>query len=773
MVDSVADHVDRSDLAGADAPGRNAGASHGTVARVGSWWRRNGGGRKAVIVLLTAGTLSGILTFLALTGTLGVTLAADTTLALLVLDLVLLLSVGVLVSWGLVRLWAMRRAGAAGARLHVRLVMLFGFLAVAPAIILMVLSALFFNFEVRTWFNDRVRTAVTESVQVAEAYLAEHRRVITADALAMANDLNRQWPGLIANERRANNVIETQAALRALSEALVFDGTGRILGRTGLSFSLELSLPTREALAQAANGEVVFVDTDADDRVRALVGLDTVPSAFLYVGRFVDPAVLQHMERTQQAAREYEQLELRRSGLQLTLASIFVLVSLLLLMTAVAIGLNFANRLARPITGLVGAAERVRAGDLDVHVPELNVRDEFGTLTRAFNRMVRQLAEQQKEVLDANQQLDKRRRFTEGVLSGVKAGVLGLDATGAITYPNHAAAALLERELDWLIGRNLVEAMPAAADLMARIQRRPERMVDGQVNLASGDGPRMLLVRISADLGTHNSGGVIGHGDTPLGYIVTFDDVTELLSAQRKAAWADVARRIAHEIRNPLTPIQLSAERLKRKYLKEIKSDPETFVQCTDTIVRQVGDIGRMVEEFSAFARMPAPVMRDEDLRRICQEAAFLQRNAHRDVSFTLSIPEQAVMQRCDRRLVAQALTNLLQNAVDAMDERHDGDGEVRLELITEPAGPCIVVADNGKGLPDLGPDELTEPYVTTREKGTGLGLAIVKKIMEDHGGELVMGANDPAGARIVLKFRVARPADARPGPAATSKTGA
>ncbi len=772
MVDSVADHADRDNLAGIDTPGEKVGAKRSLAAQFALWWRHNGGARKAVIVLLTAGILSGILTFLALTGTLGVTLAADTTLALLVLDLVLLLSVGMVVSSGLVRLWAMRRAGAAGARLHVRLVMLFGFLAVAPAIILMVLSALFFNFEVRTWFNDRVRTAVTESVLVAEAYLAEHRRVITADALAMANDLNRQWPGLIGNERRASNVIEAQSALRALSEALVFDGTGRILGRTGLSFSLEVSLPTREALSQAATGEVVLVDTDANDRVRALVGLDTVPSAFLYVGRFVDPAVLQHMERTQQAAQEYEQLEIRRSGLQLTLASIFVLVSLLLLMTAVAIGLNFANRLARPITGLVGAAERVRAGDLDVHVPELNARDEFGTLTRAFNRMVRQLAEQQKEVLDANLQLDKRRRFTEGVLSGVKAGVLGLDAGGAITYPNHAAAALLERDLDWLIGRGLVEAMPEAAELMERIQRRPSRMVDGQVNLASRDGPRTLLVRISADMGTLNRGGAVGHGDAPLGYIVTFDDVTELLSAQRKAAWADVARRIAHEIRNPLTPIQLSAERLKRKYLKEIHSDPETFVQCTDTIVRQVGDIGRMVDEFSAFARMPAPVMRDEDLRRICQEAAFLQRNAHRDVRFSLSIPDDAVMQRCDRRLVAQALTNLLQNAVDAMDERHEGGGEVGLELVEDTTGPCIVVADNGKGLPDLRLDQLTEPYVTTREKGTGLGLAIVKKIMEDHGGELIIGANDPVGARIALKFREARPDDVAPAPPAVSKTG-
>ena len=729
------------------------------------WARRRGVTRNAVRLLLGVGVLSGILTFVAWTGIFGVAATPRAILALLVLDSVVLTAITVLVLVGVVRLWGRRRAGAAGARLHIRLVAVFGVLAAAPAVILLVLSALFFDQEVRTFFSNQVRTAVTESVAVADAYLAEHKQVIQGDALAMANDLGRAWPELTQSEWRANRAVEALAQVRRLSEALVFDGTGRVIGRSRLAFSLESALPGPEVLAQATTGDVVILTNGSDDRVRALVRLNTVPSAFLFVGRFVDPTVLRHIERTELAAQAYEQLELQRSGLQLTLGLIFLLVASLLVITAVAFGVNFANRLARPITGLVGAAERVRAGDLDVNVEEQPDQDEFGTLTRAFNRMVRQLSEQQRELVEANGQLDKRRRFTEGVLAGVSAGVLGLDAGGRIMFPNSSAAALLDTDLNNLAGKALAEAMPEAASLMARIRARPRRMVEGQVNVVRGGQTRTLLVRISADLGEAAAGGRTAGA---VGYIVTFDDVTELLSAQRKAAWADVARRIAHEIRNPLTPIQLSAERLKRKYLKEITTDKDTFVQCTDTIVRQVGDIGRMVDEFSSFARMPSPVMKEEDLRRVCQEAMFLQRNAHREISFSLSIPDAPVVQKCDRRLVAQALTNLLQNAVDAL-AQNSGACEVTLTLAATETAVSIAIADNGIGLPEQGRERLTEPYVTTREKGTGLGLAIVKKIMEDHGGELLMANNEPRGARMTLVFRAPTQRE-NAGPAAGAK---
>lgn len=764
MVDSVASGLEP------DGPGQPQRPRSTSLIRLTAglwvWARRRGITRNAVRVLLAAGVVSGIMTFVVWTGIFGVSATPRAILGLLVLDSVLLTAVTVLVLVGLVRLWGRRRAGAAGARLHIRLVAVFGVLAAAPAVTLLILSALFFDQEVRTFFSNQVRTAVTESVAVADAYLTEHKRVIQGDALAMANDLQRAWPELAQSEWRANRAVEALAQVRRLSEALVFDSTGRVIGRSRLSFSLESALPGSDVLAQATTGDVVVLTNGSDDRVRALVRLNTVPSSYLFVGRFVDPTVLRHIERTESAAQAYEQLELQRSGLQLTLGLIFLLVASLLVLTAVAFGVNFANRLARPITGLVGAAERVRAGDLNVHVEEQHGQDEFGTLTRAFNRMVRQLSEQQRELMEANGQLDKRRRFTEGVLAGVSAGVLGLDAQGRIMFPNSSAAALLDTDLDSLVGKPLATAMPEAATLMSRISARPRRMVDGQVNVVRGGQTRTLLVRISADLGdSATSAGAVG-------YIVTFDDVTELLSAQRKAAWADVARRIAHEIRNPLTPIQLSAERLKRKYLDEIESDKETFTQCTDTIVRQVGDIGRMVDEFSSFARMPSPVMKDEDLRRVCQEAMFLQRNAHRDVAFTLNIPDGPVMQKCDRRLVAQALTNLLQNAVDALAQSSD-EGAVTLTLAATDRGISIVVADNGIGLPDQGRERLTEPYVTTREKGTGLGLAIVKKIMEDHRGELTMESNEPKGARVTLVFRGAGSDEKRPAKSADEEKSA
>lgn len=717
------------------------------------WLRRAGLGRKAAILLTFAAVAAGIITFLALTGDLGLTLTPDVILALLVLDLTLLLSLGGVVTAGLVRLWTMRRAGVAGARLHVRLVTIFALVAVAPAIVVAAMSAVFFNFEVRTWFNDRVRTAVNESVVVAEAYLREHKQVIAADALAMANDLNRQWPQLISRPAVANRLVETQAALRALSEGIVFDSGGRVIARTGLSFALELARPPVWALEEAAKGEVVILTSDSDDRVRALVSLQTVPTAFLYVGRFVDPQVLRHMERTQAAALEYQRLEVRRSGLQLTLASIFVLSALLLLMAAVGVGLNFANRLARPIARLVRAAERVRGGDLSVRVPEHDREDEFATLTRAFNRMTRQLAEQRRELVEANRQLDKRRLFTETVLSGVSAGVIGLDSAGRVNLPNRSATGLLGMDVTLLSGHLLDEAVPELAPLISRVRLWPNKLVEDQVVISRDGRSRTLLVRIASERG--------GDGSIT-GYVVTFDDVTELMAAQRKAAWADVARRIAHEIKNPLTPIQLAAERLKRKYSQEIVSDRSTFEQCTDTIVRQVGDIGRMVDEFSSFARMPNPVMREEDLRPICREAAFLQRNAHQEITFEVAVPDEGVMCRCDRRLMSQALTNLLQNAVDAIEGREaatDGElpaGHIKLRL-QESDGALIRIAveDNGRGLPDMARDQLTEPYVTTRARGTGLGLAIVKKIMEDHGGDLVLESNEPVGARVTIVLPV------------------
>ncbi len=422
----------------------------------------------------------------------------------------------------------------------------------------------------------------------------------------------------------------------------------------------------------------------------------------------------------------------------------------MLLLAAVWVGLAFANNLTRPIGKLIAAAERVGSGDLGARVEVHDSADEIGTLSQAFNRMTSELQSQQKELLQANRQLDDRSRFIEAVLGGVSAGVIGLDGSGEITLPNRSACELLAMEPERLRGRKLADAVPEMSELLDQARRRPHRLTEHTIILGAGDGAvRHLLVRIVAELDEKRI----------IGFVVTFDDITELLSAQRKAAWADVARRIAHEIKNPLTPIRLSAERLKRKYLGQIENDPETFQTCTNIIVRHVDDIGRMVDEFTAFARMPAPVMADEDLGRLIEQAMFLQRGAHSEIDFGFEPPDHPVVAACDSEQIGRALTNLLQNAVDAIEARLPLEteplprGQLCVRLIDSGALRAIEVEDNGRGLPKADRYRLTEPYVTTRDQGTGLGLAIVKKIMEDHGGGLSLADSPSGGARIRMIF--------------------
>ena len=725
------------------------------------WTGRVGLGRKATVVLTIAALASGFATYAAMTGLPPFGPNGGRVLLLLNINLVLLLLLAAVVAKRLVEVWAQRRRGLAGSRLHVRLVVLFSLIAVTPTIIVAVFSYLFFSFGIETWFSERVRTALSESQAVAEAYLHEHQQVIRADVLAMASDLNREAYVLNFNPQRLAEVVRTQAALRSLNEAEIFDSSGRILARAGFSLSLEFGLIPQWAMQQAQRGDVAIVTGDNDDRVRALVRLDQFPGAYLYIGRFVEPQVLAHMEQTQRAVAQYEQLEGQRSGFQVTFALVFLIVALLFLFAAIYFGINFATQMVEPIGILIAAAERVRGGDLAARVPEGAGDAEFASLSRAFNRMTSQLQSQQSELIEANHQLDQRSRFTEAVLAGVSAGVIGLDQAGCLNLTNRSASLLLATELDHFIGRDLAAVVPEMVDLFNAASRRPDRLAQSQVEIIRRGRHHVLLVRIAAE---QEEGEVKG-------YVATFDEVTELLSAQRKAAWADVARRIAHEIKNPLTPIQLSAERLKRKYLREIHSDPETFAICTDTIIRHVEDIGRMVDEFSSFARMPAPTIKNENLLEICRQPVFLQRNAQTDIDFELIAPDPAITVACDARLVGQALTNLLKNAVESIQGRSGDDselprGHIVVRVLAMDGHASVAVEDNGKGLPQQERERLTEPYVTTRAKGTGLGLAIVKKIMEEHGGGLVLEDRD-VGAIVKLLFPLVEAGRRPSGPAA------
>src|SRR5215467_13602648 len=717
--------------------------------RVRVWAGQFGLGRKIAIALAIPALASGIATYLALTGAPPFGPHPNAVLSLLNLDLILLLALGAVIAKRLVEVWAERRRGLAGSRLQIRLVMLFSLIAVLPTIIVAGFSYLFFSFGVENWFSDKVRTALSESLAVAEAYLHEHQQAIRADVLAMANDLNRDALKLALNPEHLEQVVSAQAALRGLTEAMIFDRAGHMLAKSSLSFTLGFEPVPDGAMRRADEGDVATMTNDSDDRVRALVRLNQFGSdVYLYVGRFIEPRVLNYIEENRSAAAQYKQLEGQRSDSQIKFALIFLMVALLFLVAAVAIGIHFATQLAEPISRLVTATEQIRGGDLAARVPEGAKDDELASLSRAFNRMTYQIESQQTELREANRQLDERRPFTETVLTGVSAGVIGLDRFGRINLPNRSASSLLGVEIEQSIGQDLAEVAPEMAGLLDEAARRPDRLAQSQVQLARGTSMRTLLVRIAAE----------HYGREISGFVVTFDDITELLSAQRKAAWADIARRIAHEIKNPLTPIQLAAERLRRRYLRQIQQDAETFTVCTDTIIRHVGDIGRTIDEFSSFARMPAPVLKPEDLVEIVHRAVFLQRTAHPEIVFETNFPKHPVTVRCDGRLVAQALINIVKNAIESIQARTaEGEaappGHIRVAVIEQNGQATVVVEDNGKGLPQQGRERLTEPYVTTRLKGTGLGLAIVKKIMEDHEGELMLEDREPGGARVSLIF--------------------
>ncbi len=666
---------------------------------------------------------------------------------LVLANVAVLLVLGALLAARLTRMWVERRRGSAGSRLHVRLVLLLGGVAVVPAIVVASLSVVFFDLGIRAWFNEPVRAAVNESLAVARGYVAENEASIRSDVIGMANDLVRANQFIAGDNNAFARFFAAQTTLRGLSDAVIFDPkTRNVMASAGLLDGFAAQPPPQWAVDLAEKGQVVVLTSPNGTRVRALIELPSIPPALLQVSRPVDPTILRHLRMTQVGASAYQRLDRNRANLQVFFALIFAVVALLVLFAAVSVALLFASGLVRPIGALVAAAERVRGGELDVRVEEPEADDEVAGLIRAFNRMTGQLAEQRRELMDAYGQIDSRRRFTEAVLSGVSAGVIGLDRTGVVELPNRAASALLGRDLWGAIGKPMGEAVPEFASLFEDVRAAPERSRTAEIVVGAAGSRRTLLVRIGAErIGADpNPGpGAETEAAAVTGYVATFDDITALQTAQRTAAWADVARRIAHEIKNPLTPIQLAAERLKRRFAREIQSDPETFRACADTIVRHVGDIGRMVDEFSSFARMPQPVMRPEDLGQIVREALVLPRAARPEIVFTTRLPATGPVVPADRRLLGQALTNLVQNAVDAIlmraGSREAGQGRVEVALAVAGEAAVLTVEDDGVGLPEADRERLTEPYVTHKPKGTGLGLAIVRKILEDHGGQLVL----------------------------------
>ena len=707
-------------------------------------------GRILAISLVGAAFLSGAATYAALAGSKPFGDSPAIVLLLLNIDFVLSLLLAFLIVRRIVAIWIERRKGSAGSKLHLKLAVWFGLVSMVPAIVVGAFSVSFFNFGVESWFSERVRTALTESRSAAVIYLKEHQRNIRSDAIAMAHDLNRDVSLFRNNPKRLNRAVKVQASLRELNEVLVFDSNGQILARAGLTYILEFERVPPNAMERARQGKIALMTSANDDRVRALIRLDGADEFYLYVGRLVDSIVLSHMRRSEGAVKEFEQLEIKRSDFQINFALIFFVVGLLLLLAAVWVGLMVATQLSGPISNLILATEKVRSGNLTVRVSEDTSEDEIGSLSRAFNRMTSELENNREELIEANLQLDERRRFTETILEGVSAGVVGLDKDGKINLPNGPASDLLGVELDGVLGQSISDIVPELAPLIQTASNsHPGKLTEGEIRITRDSETHTLLVRIGAEWS----------GESIDGFVITFDDVSQLLAAQRKAAWADVARRIAHEIKNPLTPIQLSAERLRRKYINEIGEDKEIFKTCTDTIIRHVEDIGRMVDEFSNFARLPTPKMRIEDLTDLCRQVLFLYRNGQPNIQFEEIFPNEKIEAICDGRQLSQAVTNLLKNAVESIESRQSQEQSARIVLSLE----CdvdyftISIDDNGPGLPRENREQLTDPYFTTRKSGTGLGLAIVRKIMEDHQGSVELKDSKMGGAvaRLLLSRHI------------------
>ncbi len=699
----------------------------------------------AVMALALASAVATFLILMGLTSIVPTPEVVVTTLAICgVAGLVLLVIIATEV-WRILRA---RVKGRAAARLHVRIVGLFAVVAVVPALVVAVVASLTLDRSLDRWFASRTQDIVATAGSVAQAYVREHALSIRGDVLAMSKDLSRLKELSESDPKKFREILTAQAALRNVPGAQIIERDLSVVQRADLRTEREYLVPANIAINEAeADQPIIYLPSDADF-VSAVVPLPGFNDQYLYVARPIDPRVIGFLKVTSDTLNDYRELEERRFNVQLAFAIMYALITLIVLLSAMWMGINFSKWLVAPIRRLMWAADRVAAGNLDVQVPVHKAEGDLATLGETFNNMTAELKTQRNDIVRARDQIDSRRRFTEAVLAGVGAGVIGLDADERVTIANRSAERLLGVCEAEALGRKLAEVVPETAALLADAEKAGERIVQGHITVQHNGRERILAVRVTTEQSAE--------GDH--GWVVTLDDITALVNAQRTAAWADVARRIAHEIKNPLTPIQLSAERLKRKYGRHITQDREVFDQCTDTIIRQVGDIGRMVDEFSSFARMPKPVVDAQDMAETIRQTVFLMRVGYPSVEFEIELPDR-MPARFDRRLVSQALTNLLKNATEAIDAVPENvRGQGRIHVKAEQVGENLVIdiTDNGMGLPKDQRSRLLEPYVTTREKGTGLGLAIVGKIMEEHGGSIqLQDSPEGRGAWIRLYLRV------------------
>jgi two-component system, NtrC family, nitrogen regulation sensor histidine kinase NtrY len=636
-----------------------------------------------------------------------------------------------------------RRRGRAGSRLHVQIVGLFAVIAAVPTVLVSVVASTTLDRGLDRFFSTRTRAMIEQSLIVANAYVSEHAEAIRGDLLAMAYDLGRAKPIFDQDRDQFQKIISAQAAGRSLSAALLIKSDGSTIDRAGVTVDKKVVLPTADLLAEVNETEPQVALIPEDNHLAAVVKLRGYDDIYLYAARILDPRVVAQLRATQDSVGEFANLEARRLGIQIAFGLMFAVIALIVLLSSAWLGLDFANRLVAPIRRLIGAANVVSTGNLNIQVPVRRSEGDLARLGETFNKMTQELRTQHEDIVHARDLIDSRRRFTEAVLAGASAGVIGVNASGHISILNRSAERLMGRSESEVLGLPLAQVAPELGEIFEAARTGNQRLIQKQIAMRRDGQERNYSVRVTSEQAT----------EAEHGYVITIDDITELVLAQRSSAWADIARRIAHEIKNPLTPIQLSAERLRRKYGKSISDDPAVFEQCTETIVRQVDDIKRMVDEFSRFARMPKAVVTDEDVADTVRQAVFLLRVAHPNIDFDVKLEVEAIPARFDRRLISQALTNIIKNAVEAIGAvppAELGRGRIAVRVNREGKNVVIDVIDNGIGLPKENRSRLLEPYVTTREKGTGLGLAIVGRILEEHGGRLELrdAAEKIPGAR-------------------------
>jgi two-component system nitrogen regulation sensor histidine kinase NtrY len=718
-----------------------------------------------IVVLALASALA---TFLLLAGMTPIEPTSTVVRAVLLANFALLLGLCAVVVFEVMTLMRARRAGLAGARLHGRMVRWFAFIAAMPAILVAIVASFTLSRGLDDWLNQPIRTLVTQSAIIADRYRDAQCNMLGREARLLAADLDRAKAMFAADRELFKQYLANRASLLGIPRAELFDGKMQPVEVAIVRDVGEIRKPNEEDIrAVRESGEGVCLVTALPDVISALVPTEGFDNGLLYATRRIDPDALEFPRRARTGIAVYEALERVKPTVIGAFATMYGLISLIALFSAVWLGLRFANSLVAPVRRLILATDQVAVGNYYVQVPIHPGEGDLAHLGATFNKMTGELRRQHDRLVQAADQIDRRRRFTEAVLSGVPAGVIGLDAGGRVTVINPSAERILNVKSADIIGLTLAEVAGEVADAVQSVLTGRLRSARQQITLRRAGQERQIDIAATTD----------EVNDSERSIVVSLDDISDLVVAQRSSAWADVARRIAHEIKNPLTPIQLSIERIKRKYGRTLTEDRTVFDQCTDTIVRQVDDIRRMVDEFSSFARMPKPTLESADLADVVRQTIFLQRVGNPDIEIVDDLPNQPVIARFDRRLISQALINLVKNAAESVAavpeaERGPGRISVRLAEIADLGLARIDIIDNGKGFPVENRRRLLEPYMTTRDGGTGLGLAIVAKILEDHEGSIDLADNPGGrGAMVCITLPLAQPAGATPPRPAAQKT--